>query len=56
MVIFHALRNALIPVITIIALEIPVVIGGAVITEQIFRIPGIGSLLVQGIGEKMCRW
>ncbi len=51
-VISHALRNALIPVITIIALEIPVVIGGAVITEQIFRIPGIGSLLVQGIGEK----
>ncbi len=51
-IVFHAVRNALIPVITIIALEIPAVLGGAVITEQIFRIPGIGSLLVQGIGEK----
>ncbi|MCC6942967.1 MAG: ABC transporter permease [Thermomicrobiales bacterium] len=51
-VIVHASRNALIPVVTIVAVEIPVVLGGAVITEQIFRIPGIGSLLVQGIGEK----
>lgn len=51
-IIYHAVRNALIPVVTIIAIEIPVVLGGAVITEQIFRIPGIGSLLVQGINEK----
>jgi len=48
----HAMRNALIPVVTIIALQLPTVIGGAVITEQIFRIPGIGSALVQGIQEK----
>ena len=51
-VVHHAVRNALIPVVTIIALNIPIVLGGAVITEQIFRIPGIGSLLVQGIYEK----
>ncbi len=51
-VVHHAVRNALIPVVTIIALDIPIVLGGAVITEQIFRIPGIGSLLVQGIYEK----
>lgn len=51
-IVYHAVRNALIPVVTIIALEVPIVLGGAVITEQIFRIPGIGSLLVQGIGEK----
>lgn len=51
-VVHHAVRNALIPVVTIMALDIPVVLGGAVITEQIFRIPGIGSLLVQGIFEK----
>jgi peptide/nickel transport system permease protein len=45
----HILRNALIPVVTIIALQIPFVIGGAVITEQIFRIPGIGRALIDGI-------
>jgi peptide/nickel transport system permease protein len=51
-IVFHAMRNALIPVVTIIALQMPGVVGGAVITEQIFRIPGIGSALVQGIQEK----
>ena len=45
----HILRNALIPVVTIIAHQIPFVIGGAVITEQIFRIPGIGRALIDGI-------
>jgi peptide/nickel transport system permease protein len=51
-IILHAARNALIPVVTIIAIEVPAVVGGAVVTEQIFRIPGIGSALVQGINEK----
>lgn len=51
-VVLHAMRNALIPVVTIIALEMPGVVGGAVITEQIFRVPGIGSAIVQGIYEK----
>ena len=45
----HALRNALIPVITIIALGVPGVFTGAVVTEQIFRVPGIGSLLISAI-------
>ncbi|MEX2425237.1 MAG: ABC transporter permease [Thermomicrobiaceae bacterium] len=45
----HALRNALIPVITIIALGIPTIFTGAVVTEQIFRIPGIGALLITSI-------
>lgn len=48
----HALRNALIPVITIIALQVPTIFGGAVITEQIFRIPGIGRALIDGIESK----
>lgn len=51
-VILHAMRNAMIPVVTIIALQIPEIFGGAIITEQIFRIPGIGSLLIQAIQEK----
>ena len=45
----HAMRNALIPVVTIVALQIPAVFGGAVITEQIFGIPGIGGLLISSI-------
>ncbi|MCC6315651.1 MAG: ABC transporter permease [Thermomicrobiales bacterium] len=51
-VVFHAMRNAMIPVVTIIALQIPELFGGAVITEQIFRIPGIGRALIDGIGSK----
>lgn len=45
----HIVRNALIPVVTLIALQMPIVFGGAVVTEQIFRIPGIGSLLIDAI-------
>jgi peptide/nickel transport system permease protein len=45
----HAVRNALIPVVTLVALQMPVVFGGAIVTEQIFRIPGIGSLLISSI-------
>src|SRR5262249_15485481 len=45
----HALRNALIPVVTVVALQIPTIFTGAVITEQIFRVPGIGSLLIASI-------
>jgi peptide/nickel transport system permease protein len=45
----HVVRNALIPVVTLIALQMPVVFGGAIVTEQIFRIPGIGSLLISSI-------
>lgn len=47
----HVLRNALIPVVTIIALQIPGVITGAVITEQIFRVPGLGNLLIEAINN-----
>ncbi|GAJ06975.1 unnamed protein product, partial [marine sediment metagenome] len=43
----HALKNALIPVITIIGLQVPVLIGGAVIIEQIFMLPGMGRLLIE---------
>ncbi|HEX3348984.1 MAG TPA: ABC transporter permease [Acetobacteraceae bacterium] len=45
----HVVRNALIPVVTLVALQMPVVFGGAIITEQIFRVPGIGSLLITSI-------
>ncbi|MEN9628878.1 MAG: hypothetical protein RJA10_2105 [Pseudomonadota bacterium] len=45
----HVVRNALIPVVTLIALQLPQLFGGAIVTEQIFRIPGIGSLLIDAI-------
>jgi peptide/nickel transport system permease protein len=45
----HIVRNALIPVVTLVALQMPALFGGAIVTEQIFRIPGIGSLLISSI-------
>jgi peptide/nickel transport system permease protein len=47
--IIHVLRNSLIPVVTLIALGIPAIFGGAVITEQIFRVNGLGQLLITAI-------
>jgi peptide/nickel transport system permease protein len=48
-VVKHVVRNALIPVVTLVALQMPAMFGGAIVTEQIFRIPGIGSLLISSI-------
>jgi peptide/nickel transport system permease protein len=45
----HVVRNALIPVVTLVALQMPIVFSGAVVTEQIFRVPGIGSLLISAM-------
>jgi peptide/nickel transport system permease protein len=45
----HVVRNAMIPVVTLVALQMPVVFSGAIVTEQIFRVPGIGSLLITAI-------
>jgi peptide/nickel transport system permease protein len=45
----HVVRNALIPVVTLLALQMPTVFGGAIVTEQIFRVPGIGSLLISAV-------
>jgi len=48
-VVRHVLRNSLIPVVTIIALGVPTIFGGAIVTEQVFHVPGIGELLVRSI-------
>jgi len=48
----HALRNALIPVITLIGLQAPILIGGSVVIEQIFVIPGTGLLLLDAVGSR----
>ena len=45
----HVLRNSLIPVVTVIALGIPTIFGGAIITEQVFKVNGLGQLLITAI-------
>jgi peptide/nickel transport system permease protein len=45
----HALKNALIPVVTVIGLQVGNILGGAVVTETIFAVPGVGRLLVDSI-------
>ena len=47
----HAFKNALVPVVTIVALQIPNLVGGALITETVFAWPGLGQLVVQSIGS-----
>ncbi len=48
----HALRNALLPVVTLFGLEFATLMGGAIITETVFSLPGLGSTLIQGINAK----
>lgn len=48
----HALRNALIPVVTLLGLQAPLLIGGAVIIEQVFVIPGMGQLLLDAVQQR----
>jgi peptide/nickel transport system permease protein len=47
----HALKNALIPLVTVIALGLPTLVGGAVVTETIFAWPGMGRLFIQALGQ-----
>ena len=51
-VVRHALRNAMIPVVTLIGLQAPILIGGAVIMEQIFVIPGMGLMLLEAVSRR----
>jgi peptide/nickel transport system permease protein len=48
----HALRNAMVPVVTLVGLQAPLLIGGAVIIEQIFVIPGMGLLLLEAVNQR----
>jgi len=50
-VMLHVVRNALIPVVTVLALQVPGIFTGALVTEQIFRVPGIGSLLIRSLNS-----
>ena len=48
----HAVKNALIPVVTLIGLQLPMLVGGAVIMENIFNLPGLGRLLVDALNRR----
>ncbi|MCZ6656080.1 MAG: ABC transporter permease [Gammaproteobacteria bacterium] len=52
MIVRHALRNGLIPVVTLIGLQAPLLIGGAVILEQIFVVPGMGLMLLEAVFQR----
>lgn len=51
-IIGHALRNALIPVVTIIGTQVPIVIGGVVVLERVFSIPGLGNYLLSSLSSR----
>ncbi len=51
-IIHHALRNALMPIITTVGLQFGALLGGAVLTEAVFSIPGVGRLMVDSIKMK----
>ena len=48
----HAIKNALIPVVTLIGLQLPILVGGAVIIENIFNLPGLGRLLLDALQDR----
>ena len=48
----HAIKNALIPVVTLIGLQLPILVGGAVIMENIFNLPGLGRLLLTALNDR----
>jgi peptide/nickel transport system permease protein len=48
----HALRNALVPVVTIMGLQFGTLLGGSVVTETVFALPGMGLLIIQAIGNR----
>ena len=48
----HAVKNALIPVVTLIGLQLPILVGGAVIIENIFNLPGLGRLMLVALNER----
>jgi dipeptide transport system permease protein len=51
-IVVHALRNALIPVITVIGLQVGILLSGAILTETIFAWPGIGKWLIESISRR----
>ena len=51
-VVRHAMKNAFIPVITLIGLQLPILVGGSVIIENIFNLPGLGRLMLDALADR----
>ena len=51
-VVRHVIKNALIPVVTLIGLQLPILVGGSVIMENIFNLPGLGRLLLDALLDR----
>ena len=51
-VVRHAMKNALIPVVTLIGLQLPILVGGSVIMENIFVLPGLGQVLLKALQDR----
>jgi peptide/nickel transport system permease protein len=51
-VVRHAVKNVLIPVVTLIGLQLPILVGGAVIIENIFNLPGLGRLVLVALNDR----
>ena len=52
MVVRHAVKNVLIPVVTMVGLQLPILVGGAVIIENIFNLPGLGRLMLVALNDR----
>ena len=52
MVVRHAVKNVLIPVVTMVGLQLPILVGGAVIIENIFNLPGLGRLMLACVEQQ----
>jgi peptide/nickel transport system permease protein len=48
----HALKNALIPIVTLVGMQLPILVGGAVIMENIFNLPGLGRLFLEALSDR----
>jgi ABC-type dipeptide/oligopeptide/nickel transport system permease component len=55
-VVAHGLRNAMLPVVTLAALEAPIVLGGAFVVERVFGLPGLGEATIRAVAERDTSW
>ena len=52
MILRHAVKNAIIPVVTLVGMQLPILVGGSVIIENIFNLPGLGRLMLVALNDR----
>ena len=52
MILRHAVKNAIIPVVTLVGMQLPILVGGSVIIENIFNLPGLGRLMLAALNDR----